>query len=737
MSNRILIFFDLETTGLDADSDDVIEIGAIKTSDGEVIEKFHSLVKPRKGLTKFITNLTGITEEDLKDAKEAEQIKESISNFINNYPLIAHNASFDKMFLEKLLSRPLQNPVFDTLELARIFFPDMASHSLQNLVRQLSIKDAGPHRALGDTEMLLDLYRKIVAEKENFPAKLLKVIRETVIDTDYSELFGDDWDFSNNDEDFTLFGTYTAPELVLPFNESSEHSQFESGVFYIESDSSKNAIDEAYKIAKSGRKVVISFYSTDEIDYAAQKFKAQGFDVEKIVQIEGMLCPKKIQFFMEHREYIPRAFRSHFAILVSYLYKTKNLVVTDAPTHILKNPLVKVFSSCDEPLEKCEFENQCPFFNKRERLSQAQVVLTSHQFIVKDSFFNSVFASSSLIVVDAFRLPKIVYNARISYSLEELEMILKYYGGKSDSEQLLRIVFERIENTESKDFSKEIEALRTIFSGIKNEPLRNFFIRDSYYIDRRGSRTSIVASNERPENLFRKVNSTYSSILFFSPKNTIEEVNIIEEFTGLDGKLLTIGVPNEHKNVISIVPLYLSPSYNGSFMGEFVDFFSKVHREGYSSAIIFNQQTLLKEVYFEMKNRGVDPKAIGIDLAQGSSKIDLFLYDYPFQKDYDEVFFVKLPSIQSENYINESFEYFSAIIIRNVAETIVQQSENPKIFFYFDSKLKREDFRAKFEELFVTFPLFLEKEESVLRMLTTWSARHISNKKDGPPFKEE
>jgi len=735
MGNKILVFFDLETTGLDAETDDVIEIGAIKTKDNEVIEKFHSLIKPRKGLTKFITNLTGITEEELKDAKDANEIKEPLNSFIKDYPLIAHNASFDKTFLEKLLSRPLDNLVFDTLELSRIFFPDMSSHSLQNLVKQLSITKVGSHRALGDTEMLLSLYRKILSQKDKFPKKLLKTIKEIIEDTNYDELLGDKWEDSENDEDFSLFGLYSPPPVGLPFAEKGKSTQFENGVFYVDSPSYQNALDETMSLAKSGNKVVISIYSNELIDHAETEFSSAGLNVERIVQAERMLCPKKVQYFLDHRDYIPRSFRAHFAILISYIYKTKNLLLDNAPTHILKNPLLKLLSTCDESFENCSFKNQCPFFYKHSRIASANVVLCNHQFIIKDTYFDDVLASGNLVLIDAFRLPKIIYNSRLSYSYEELSMLTKYYGIGSEGEQLLKIIFDSIESSDSKDYSSEIKSLNKIFSGIRNDSLKDFFSRETYYIDRRGSRTAIVGGSESAKKVFHEIGKIYNSILFFSFKNTIGDRVILKEFTGIEGRFLTLGSVQEHKNVISIAPLYLSSSYNGTFIAEFMDFFSKVHREKSKAAIIFNQQNLLKEVYFEMKNKGINSKAIGIDLAEESEEIEMFLYDYTPQKEYDEVYFVRLPSLQSENYINESFEYFSALIIRNVAEMLASMSESAKLFFYLDSKLKRVDFGVKFEDLFATFPLFLEKEESVMRMLKTWSSRHIATSKESLPFK--
>jgi hypothetical protein len=512
---------------------------------------------------------------------------------------------------------------------------------------------------------------------------------------------------------------------VLPFREHPcLPSPFENGLFYADSPSYDDAINEVIRIANNGKKVVFSVYANEIMNYVEEKLERAGFNVARTEQTERLLCPKKIQYFMLHYDAVPLAFRAHFAILLSYIYKTKNLVLDNAPTHIIKNPIIRVLSSCDEPFETCPFKSQCPFFNKHSQIQSADIVLCNHQFILKDTFFNDALASRNLIFLDAFRLPKIIYNSKISYSYEELSMLSRFYSVKSEEEHLLKIIFDTFENTEMKDFSNGLESLKKIFEKYKNNSLKDFFERDTYFIDRRGSRTSIVGANETPKKAFIKINEIYPSIAFFAMKNKISERIILKEFTGIEGKFLTVGNPVEHKNVISIAPLYLPSSYNSTFVEEFLQFFLKVRRATAKVAIIFNQQTLLKEIYFSMKNRGLSPKAVGIDLIDESGEIEMFLYDHTPQNDYDEIYLVKLPSVQSENYVNESYEYFSALIARNVCELIVSKNDNPKVVFYFDSKLKRTDYRTTFEDLFVSFPLFFDREESIMRLLETWSKRH-------------
>lgn len=158
-----LVFFDLETTGLDQTSDQIIEIGAVKVRAGKEVGRFEQFCRLKEGahLPEFISALTGISTLDLEPAESVDQVVALFLDFAGDSPLLAHNSNFDEGFLRKALHGSLANPVFDTLELARIFFPDLQSHSLVALVDSLEIKKEEAHRALGDSLSLFRFYRKL------------------------------------------------------------------------------------------------------------------------------------------------------------------------------------------------------------------------------------------------------------------------------------------------------------------------------------------------------------------------------------------------------------------------------------------------------------------------------------------------------------------------------------------------------------------------------------------------
>ena len=96
---REWVALDLETTGLSSDTDDIIEIGAVKFAATGVVDEFHSLVNPRRRLPTFIKELTGITQSEVDSAPSFSQVSTGITEFLRGSTLVAHNAGFDVGFL--------------------------------------------------------------------------------------------------------------------------------------------------------------------------------------------------------------------------------------------------------------------------------------------------------------------------------------------------------------------------------------------------------------------------------------------------------------------------------------------------------------------------------------------------------------------------------------------------------------------------------------------------------------
>jgi hypothetical protein len=160
------VFLDVETTGLDAQSDEIIEIGAVMIRGGAV-ERRHWLVRPRQPLPPVISALTGLTDDQLEGAASLDELKPELTALFSNVTVVAHNALFERSFLASLLDGV---PVLDSCELALVLFPELPSHSLDALVRWAGVARGTHHRALEDASDSFEVV-KIVLERAAEPSR--------------------------------------------------------------------------------------------------------------------------------------------------------------------------------------------------------------------------------------------------------------------------------------------------------------------------------------------------------------------------------------------------------------------------------------------------------------------------------------------------------------------------------------------------------------------------------------
>lgn len=150
------VVFDVETTGLSAVYDKIIELAAVKVKGGEIIDRFERFANPHQPLSQTTIDLTGITDDMVKDAPEIGDVLRDFHEWMVNDILVAHNASFDMGFLNAGFQRidlgKSQNPVIDTLELARLLVPELKNHRLNTLCKKFDIELTQHHRAIYDAE---------------------------------------------------------------------------------------------------------------------------------------------------------------------------------------------------------------------------------------------------------------------------------------------------------------------------------------------------------------------------------------------------------------------------------------------------------------------------------------------------------------------------------------------------------------------------------------------------------
>lgn len=157
---------DVETTGLSARTNNVIEIGIVKVKNLKIGKKYHTLINPGYNIPVFITQLTGITNDDIEDAPFFSDVVKDINNFIGDSIISGHNLGFDDSFLKYEFIRNgheiLTNQKVCTLKLARRLFPSLPSKSLSSVTQFLKLRNSNAHRALGDAEVTAKALIKMI-----------------------------------------------------------------------------------------------------------------------------------------------------------------------------------------------------------------------------------------------------------------------------------------------------------------------------------------------------------------------------------------------------------------------------------------------------------------------------------------------------------------------------------------------------------------------------------------------
>lgn len=162
MDERIIVI-DFETTGLSANGGDrAIEVGAVALENGQIVDRYQSLINPGFSIDAFIASYTSISNAMLADAPDSEQVMPQLRDFIGDSVLVAHNASFDRGFLEAEYSRlgyQTKHHFICSMRVARRLYPSAPNHRLGTLVAYTEVPECGQfHRALADAEMTAYLW---------------------------------------------------------------------------------------------------------------------------------------------------------------------------------------------------------------------------------------------------------------------------------------------------------------------------------------------------------------------------------------------------------------------------------------------------------------------------------------------------------------------------------------------------------------------------------------------------
>ncbi len=177
------VAIDLETTGLKAESDSILEVGAVRFRGDEVLDTFQTFTNPGRDIPEFVQRYTGITPQDIRRAPSFSQVRDELADFVGRDPIVGHSVNFDIGFLASH-GLPLSNQAFDTLDLATVFLPVQRRYSLAWLIDQLGIRpeqghrDQRSHRAIYDAIAHKELYLKLLRIAAEQDSGLLAYVSE-------------------------------------------------------------------------------------------------------------------------------------------------------------------------------------------------------------------------------------------------------------------------------------------------------------------------------------------------------------------------------------------------------------------------------------------------------------------------------------------------------------------------------------------------------------------------------
>lgn len=219
------VVFDIETTGFSKIFDRITEIGAVKVENNKIVEVYNQLVNPEKAIPEKVVELTGITNDLVKDEPTIEKVLPEFLNFVGDCTLVAHNADFDIGFIKEnsiRLNYDFDSSYIDTLAFARALFPENKRHRLNDLTKLLEIPLENHHRACDDAKATAQIF-----------IEMLNILKEKDIKLDENiNSIKTDWPISKNEgfNSIIYAQNYTGlKNLYKLVSESSLHYFFKTG----------------------------------------------------------------------------------------------------------------------------------------------------------------------------------------------------------------------------------------------------------------------------------------------------------------------------------------------------------------------------------------------------------------------------------------------------------------------------------------------------------------------------
>ena len=170
------VAFDLEGTG-NSDDDEIMEIGAVKFQGNRVLDRFQTLVRPRRPPTLRVQRLTGITQATLRTAPAFADVQAQLTAFLEDLPLVAHSVELDRDRLRRQ-GFAVANLGFDTYELAGLLLPGLPSYGLVAVAEALGVSMEERHRAMPDAELTHQVFLKLFGHLAMLDPRVLLQVNE-------------------------------------------------------------------------------------------------------------------------------------------------------------------------------------------------------------------------------------------------------------------------------------------------------------------------------------------------------------------------------------------------------------------------------------------------------------------------------------------------------------------------------------------------------------------------------
>lgn len=460
--NKIPAFVavDLETTGLEFEKDEIIEVALVRFENGTPVDSVDYLVRPESAkLRPFIESLTGISNEDIAGAEDFASLAGKISAFFGDMPLVAHNAMFDSRFLKNALEKvgiPFNNPVWDSLTLSRIAYQDVPNHRLDTLTQVLNIERSRAHRALPDAEACGKLFVMAYEKIASLDPWLLGALTRIASCSDWKLLFGESTEgeiaepalaLRAGDTPAGALAASKAPRVDAFFKEGGllsktmenfkarpnqqefascvERNLYKGGICVLEaptgSGKSLAYLVAAANKAVSGERVVISTAT-----HALQE-QLIGHDIPQIAPLydgklkasvlkgrDNYLCVRKLMEILNAPAtlLLPEE-RDSFMALLPWAVTTEKGDIGEcnsfscARNRVLWSKLSSTAASCVG--ESCKYHAVCPALKAKREAMASNLLLVNHSLFLADLALDFALLPTYEHVVfdEAHRLPEL------------------------------------------------------------------------------------------------------------------------------------------------------------------------------------------------------------------------------------------------------------------------------------------------------------------------------------------